>query len=255
MRPRASPRHYPQGRISSRWRRPSTPEGAEELGQLFKVPLSQDKFFLEVHMKLRPVDFATDGIFVCGLAHYPKPIDESIAQAQAAAARAATVLSRKSIEVEGVVSSVDESLCRGCGKCVEVCPYGAPQLVEKAEGVQISTIQEALCKGCGACAVACPTGAASIRHFNDEEVLTMVDAALTTINKHKEDEMSADFEPRIIAFCCNWCAYAGADLAGVSRIQYPPNIRIIRVMCSGRVSPDFILKAFQKGADGVLVSG
>jgi F420-non-reducing hydrogenase iron-sulfur subunit len=67
--------------------------------------------------------------------------------------------------------------------------------------------------------------------------------------------MSADFEPKIIAFCCNWCAYAGADLAGVSRIQYPPNIRVIRVMCSGRVSPDFILKAFQKGADGVLVSG
>jgi heterodisulfide reductase subunit A len=125
------------------------------------------------------VDFATDGIFVCGLAHYPKPIDESIAQAQAAAARAATVLSRKSIEVEGVVSSVDESLCRGCGKCVSVCPYGAPQLIEKVKGVQFSNIQEALCKGCGACAVACPTGAASIRHFKDEEVLTMVDAALS----------------------------------------------------------------------------
>ncbi|MGO9017689.1 MAG: FAD-dependent oxidoreductase, partial [Syntrophobacteraceae bacterium] len=153
--------------------------GAEELGSLFKVPLSQDKFFLEVHMKLRPVDFATDGIYVCGLAHYPKPIDESIAQAQAAAARAATVLSRNRIEVEGVVSNVDESLCRGCGKCVAVCPFGAPQLTERSEGVEFSTIQEALCKGCGACAVACPTGAASIRHFNDEEVLTMIDAALT----------------------------------------------------------------------------
>ncbi len=153
--------------------------GSEELGSLFKVPLSQDKFFLEVHMKLRPVDFATDGIYVCGLAHYPKPIDESIAQAQAAAARAATVLSRNRIEVEGVVSNVDESLCRGCGNCVSVCPFGAPQLTERSEGVEFSTIQEALCKGCGACAVACPTGAASIRHFNDEEVLTMIDAALT----------------------------------------------------------------------------
>ncbi len=152
--------------------------GADELAQLFKVPLSQDKFFLEVHMKLRPVDFATDGVFLCGLAHYPKPIDESIAQAQAAAARAATVLSRASIEVEGVVSSVDRELCRGCGKCVAVCPYGAPQLIEIKEGVMISTIQEALCKGCGACAVACPTGAASIRHFNDQEVLVMIDAAL-----------------------------------------------------------------------------
>lgn len=152
--------------------------GAEELAQLFKVPMSQDKFFLEVHMKLRPVDFATDGVFVCGLAHYPKPIDESIAQAQAAAARAATILSQKSIQVEGVVSTVDQAMCRGCGKCVEVCPYGAPQLVEIAEDVSVSHIQEALCKGCGACAVACPTGAAAIRHFNDTEVLTMVEAAL-----------------------------------------------------------------------------
>ena len=176
-----------------------------------------------------------------------KPIDESIAQAQAAAARAATVLSRKSIEVEGVVSSVDESLCRGCGKCVAVCPYGAPQLMEKAEGVQISTIQEALCKGCGACAVACPTGAASIRHFNDAGSAHHGRCGAVTINKHEEDEMSADFNPKIIAFCCNWCAYAGADLAGVSRIQYPPNIRVIRVMCSGRISPDFILKAFPEG--------
>ncbi|MDY0041667.1 MAG: 4Fe-4S binding protein, partial [Desulforhabdus sp.] len=153
-------------------------QDAAHLAQLFKVPLSQDNFFLEVHMKLRPVDFATDGVFVCGLAHYPKPIDESIAQAQAAAARAATILAQKSIEVEGVVSSVDETLCRGCGKCVEVCPYGSPQLVEVAKDVYVSQIQEALCKGCGACAVACPTGAAAIRHFNDREVLTMVEAAL-----------------------------------------------------------------------------
>jgi len=150
----------------------------DELAQLFKVPLSQDRFFLEVHMKLRPVDFASDGVYLAGLAHYPKPIDESIAQAQAAAARAATVLSQKSIHVEGVVSHVDASLCRGCGKCVEACPYGAPQLVEVADDIYISQIQEALCKGCGACAVACPTGAADIRHFNDAEVLTMVEAAL-----------------------------------------------------------------------------
>jgi len=152
--------------------------GLDELAQMFKVPVSQDGFFMEVHMKLRPVDFATDGIFVCGLAHYPKPIDESIAQAQAAAARAATILAQKKIEVEGVVSTVDESLCRGCGECVEACPYGAPELVEISEGVQVSQIQEALCKGCGACAVACPTGAAAILHFTDNEVLTMVEAAL-----------------------------------------------------------------------------
>jgi len=150
----------------------------EGLAQLFKVPLSQDKFFQEVHMKLRPVDFASDGVFVCGLAHFPKPLDESIAQAQAAAARAATILAQKAIEVEGVVSAVDQSLCRGCGRCVEVCPYGAPELVTISQDVKVSSIQEALCKGCGACAVACPTGAAAIRHFGDNAVLSMVEAAL-----------------------------------------------------------------------------
>ena len=152
--------------------------GAEELAKLFKVPLSQDNFFLEVHMKLRPVDFAVDGVFVCGMAHFPKPIEECIAQAQAAAARAATILAQKTVEVEGVISTVDQALCRGCGKCVEVCPYGAPELIELREGIKVSQIREAMCKGCGACAVACPTGAAAIRHFTDTQVLTMVEAAL-----------------------------------------------------------------------------
>jgi len=106
------------------------------------------------------------------------PLDEAIAQGLGAAARAATVLAQKKIAAEGVVSAVDESLCRGCGQCVEVCPYGAPELVDIGEGVLLSQIQEVLCKGCGACAVACPTGAAAIRHFTDHEVLTMIEAAL-----------------------------------------------------------------------------
>ena len=148
------------------------------LAQLFRVPVNDDGFFVEAHVKLRPIDFAADGVFVCGLAHSPKPIDEAIAQGLGAAARAATFLAKDRIEVEGVVSTVDQSLCRGCGKCVEVCPYGAPELVDIGGGVLVSQIQEVLCKGCGACAVACPTGAAAIRHFTDHEVLTMVEAAL-----------------------------------------------------------------------------
>jgi heterodisulfide reductase subunit A len=148
------------------------------LAQLFRVPVNDDGFFVEAHVKLRPIDFAADGVFVCGLAHSPKPIDEAIAQGLGAAARAATILAKEKIEVEGVVSTVDQNLCRGCGQCVEVCPYGAPELVDIGGGVLVSQIQEVLCKGCGACAVACPTGAAAIRHFTDNEVLTMVKAAL-----------------------------------------------------------------------------
>jgi heterodisulfide reductase subunit A len=154
------------------------PPQENPLAQLFRVPVNQDGFFAEAHVKLRPIDFAADGIFVCGLAHSPKPLDEAIAQGLGDAARAATVLAQKKIAAEGVVSTVDQSLCRGCGQCLEVCPYGAPELVDIGEGVLLSQIQEVLCKGCGACAVACPTGAAAIRHFTDHEVLTMIEAAL-----------------------------------------------------------------------------
>ena len=107
------------------------PRDNSTLAQLFKLSLNEDGFFMEAHAKLRPVEFATDGIFVAGMAHYPKPIEESIAQAKAAASRASVVLAKDQITVEGVVSHVNEFLCRGCGKCVEVCPYSAISLEER----------------------------------------------------------------------------------------------------------------------------
>jgi len=154
------------------------PPQENPIAQQFKVPLNDDGFFVEAHVKLRPVEFTTAGVFVAGLAHGPKPIEESIAQAKAAASRASVVLSKSEITVEGVVSHVNEILCRGCGKCVEACPYNAIDLQEKEEGKILAQVQEALCKGCGSCAVTCPTGAAAILHYNDQEVLTMVEAAL-----------------------------------------------------------------------------
>jgi heterodisulfide reductase subunit A len=154
------------------------PRDNAPLAQMFKLSLNQDGFFMEAHAKLRPVDFATEGIFLAGMAHYPKPIEESISQAKAAASRASVVLSKENITVEGAVSHVDEILCRACGKCVDACPYSALSLVEREGGKTVAFVQEALCKGCGSCAVACPTGAASIFHFDDQEVLTMVEAAL-----------------------------------------------------------------------------
>jgi len=152
-------------------------QDAEELAKKLKVPLSQDGFFLEAHVKLRPLDFASDGIFLCGLAHYPKFIEESIAQACGAAARAATVLSRPVIEVEAAVASVDEERCRGCGRCEEVCEFGATKVVE-LDGRLVAQVNEALCKGCGACAVRCPTGAIRIKHFTPEQILAMAEAAV-----------------------------------------------------------------------------
>jgi heterodisulfide reductase subunit A len=149
----------------------------KRIAEMLKVPLTKDGFFLEAHMKLRPVDFATEGIFLCGMAHSPKYIDESIAQACAAAARAATILSKPTLEMEGIVASVNEDLCSGCRICEYLCPYGAIEMKEK-DGKLVAHVIEALCKGCGACGAACPTKAIVMGHFTMEEILAQVKAAL-----------------------------------------------------------------------------
>ncbi len=143
----------------------------EELSQRFKVPLNADRFFLEAHVKLRPVEFATDGVYVCGLAHYPKDVRETVSQALAAAGRAATVLSRETIEAEGKISVVNEIRCRGCGTCLTVCAYNAIRL-DEARGVAV--INEAVCKGCGACAATCRGSAIRLRGFRDEQILSIL---------------------------------------------------------------------------------
>jgi heterodisulfide reductase subunit A len=141
------------------------------LSQFLKVPLESDGFFLEAHVKLRPVDFATDGVFVCGLAHYPKDLGETIAQARAAAGRAATILSKDSLESEGKISSVRAELCSGCGACVSVCAYNA---IELDPVKNIAVLNETLCKGCGACAASCRANAVDLNGFNNEQILSVL---------------------------------------------------------------------------------
>ena len=149
----------------------------ERIAKMLKVPLSKDGFFLEAHMKLRPVDFATDGVFLCGLAHWPKSIEESISQACAAAARAITILSKEALEVEGAIASVNEDFCSGCRICESVCEYNAIEMKE-VNGKLRAHVLEALCKGCGVCGASCPAGAISMLHFTDDQILAQVRAAL-----------------------------------------------------------------------------
>jgi heterodisulfide reductase subunit A2 len=143
----------------------------EKLSQFFKVPLNAEKFFLEAHVKLRPVEFATDGVYVCGLSHYPKDLEESVSQAMAAVGRATTVLSTDSLEATGAVSYIDESRCSGCGACVDVCAYKAITLNEERG---VAEINEAICKGCGACAATCRGSAINLRGFKDEQILNVL---------------------------------------------------------------------------------
>jgi len=156
-------------------------EENKEVAQLFKVPLTQDKFFLEAHIKLRPVDFATEGVFLAGLAHSPKLIEESIIQAQAAAARASTILSHDHLELEANISMIIDENCDGCAYCVEPCPYKAITLIEymwQGSVKKVAEVNESLCKGCGCCMATCPKRGAMVRGFTLDQISAQINAAL-----------------------------------------------------------------------------
>jgi heterodisulfide reductase subunit A len=214
---------------------------SEMIQRLLTLSRNQDGFFLEAHPKLRPVDAATGGVFFAGCAESPKDIRDSVTQASAAAARAGILMAKGHVTVEAITPIVYPDKCKACGLCVKVCPYNAISLDKDLKRIEVI---EAACGGCGTCAAECSFGALTQKHFTDEQITAQIDAIT-------ENEP----EKKIVAFCCNWCSYAGADFAGVSRMQYPPNARIIRTMCSGRVAQKFVERAFARGAATVLVSG
>ncbi|NIV29361.1 MAG: 4Fe-4S dicluster domain-containing protein [Anaerolineae bacterium] len=155
-------------------------EGSRDLAELLKFSCTLEGFFLEAHVKLQPVDFPAEGIFLAGMAHYPKLLDETIAQAGAAAARAASILSKDTLEVGGVVAVVDPAKCTGCLTCVRVCPFGAVQINPELVGVGdiqgAAEIPAAACRGCGLCPAECPARAIQLQHFTDDQVLAKEEA-------------------------------------------------------------------------------
>ncbi len=212
----------------------------DELKGQLKVSTNADGFFQEAHVKLGPVDFPADGLSLAGCAKSPKTTKESIEEGLAAAMRLSIPMKRGFIEAEGIVADIDLTDCNKCGHCYRRCPYSAIVLSEDKE----PSVIKALCKGCGLCAADCPTESINIMHFTDRQIMAQVEAALADNPGRK-----------ILGFVCHWCALGGVDMAGVSRLQYPTNARLIRVMCSARVSHKMVERAFELGAAGVLVAG
>jgi heterodisulfide reductase subunit A len=155
------------------------PAGSSEVSRQFKVALNPDGFFQEAHVKLKPVEFAADGVYLCGTAHYPKLISEAIEQALGAAGRVLTLLAHDTVTASGSVCQVTEKACIGCGQCVAACTYGAIELSKTRQGEK-AVVNPVLCKGCGLCCSKCPTLAIQLKHFTDDEIMAQIDAAIGT---------------------------------------------------------------------------
>ena len=211
--------------------------------KLLTLSKTEDGFFMESHPKLKPVDAPTGGVFFAGCAEFPKDVKDSVTQASAAAARAQILMNAGQISVEAITSVIDQDMCTSCGISVKVCPFNAITGGDAKTKTPAQVI-EAACKGCGTCAAECNFDAITMKHFEDAQITAQVEAIL-----------DKDAEEKTLVFACNWCSYAGADLAGLSRLQYPTSQRVIRTMCSGRVDSKFIIHAFEEGAPMVLVSG
>jgi heterodisulfide reductase subunit A len=219
-------------------------EPAEEtISQQLKVSHSEDGFLLERHPKLGPAEAGSAGIYLAGAAQYPKDVRETIAQALAASSKAGILLSRDTIEKEPITAHVDLDRCTVCGRCVPVCPFDAIEMIGPVKTGEIKFI-EAACEGCGTCSAECNFDAIEMPYFTKEQIFAQIDAAL--VNKPAE---------KVLVFACNWCSYAGADQAGIEKVQYPPSGRVIRTMCSGRIEEDFVARAFDRGAGAVLLTG
>ena len=218
------------------------PKDMKVIQEMLALQKNSDGFYLEAHPKLQPVDSATRGIFFAGCAEGPKDIKDAVTQASAAAARAIRLMNPKQLRVEAITAEVIPEGCTSCGICAKVCPFNAITVDTRAKTPARVTV--AACSGCGTCAAECPSNAIIMHHFTDHQIEAQIDAIL------EQDPLQ-----RLVVFACNWCSYAGADFAGVSRFQYPPNARLIRTMCSGRVSEKFVWRAFEKGSPVVLVSG
>ncbi|MFP4545516.1 MAG: hydrogenase iron-sulfur subunit, partial [Methanomassiliicoccales archaeon] len=213
-------------------------QGTEEMAPLLGVKMGEDRFINPLHPKIEPVDTPIQGVYIAGACSGPKPIQECIAEANAAAGRASTFLRDDEMEVDLVTGEIDLSVCIRCEVCSDACQYDAVHW----EGDSLK-VEDVSCKACGKCAAMCPTNAMNLRGLTDRQIEAQIRGILS------QDPDS------VIALCCQHCSYNAADLAGLSKRQYSSRVKIIRTPCTGRVNMNHLLTAFAHGAQGVMVAG
>ncbi|MGD9099529.1 MAG: hydrogenase iron-sulfur subunit, partial [Anaerolineae bacterium] len=225
-------------------------EETRELARLLRLPQDVEGFLPELRVRLRPGNYIERGIYVCGVAHYPCDASEARFQAFSAASRALRHLRRGSVTAHGPLAQVAPEKCNGCGDCFKACPFAAVTITERGGGqhspsvekLSLAVIDPLLCTGCGNCVSVCPVGAVTVAGWTDAQLEAQMQVALGGAG-------------RILIFACEWSGYAAAELAGAQKLTYPPDVRVIRLDCSGRLQPGLIFKAFEMGAAGVLVLG
>jgi coenzyme F420-reducing hydrogenase delta subunit/NAD-dependent dihydropyrimidine dehydrogenase PreA subunit len=226
-------------------------EGTEDTGfeASMKLEKDQEGFYKSTQGILNILDFTTEGLFNCGEARASLKIEDAVIEGDAAASRAACYLSKPEIIRSPYISNVVNENCDGCAYCIEPCPTRSLTLLEYKwqDGIKkVADVNETTCIGCGICMSTCPKQGIFVKHFKLEYFTAM---AKTAVNK-------GEFQPVIVSFCCNRCAYPGVDAAGKAGIQYPPNVLVIRSVCSGMIHPNIIIDSLtQHGADGVLLCG
>ncbi|MFX1278919.1 MAG: hydrogenase iron-sulfur subunit [Promethearchaeota archaeon] len=215
-------------------------ENTDELSKILNISQDPNGFLLEKHLKVRPSETSVNGIFLAGAIQGPKDIPSSIAQAESAAAKTISLISKGKVEIDPHIVYFNSEGCDLCRLCENICMFNALKIKEN----QLK-ITQANCTGCGACAAMCHSEALYIPGFTNAQI----SAQIQSILKQKSES------PLIIAFLCNWCSYTGADLAGTSKLTYPTNVRAIHVMCTAMLNPSLVFESFFYGADGVLIAG
>jgi heterodisulfide reductase subunit A len=218
--------------------------GNTELAKAIGLDLNPDGFINEKHPKLSPVETNIKGVYICGACQGPMDIQHAMNEVLYATGKASNILSKKEIEVELTKAIVDEETCVGCGACASACPFDA--ITWSDFGLPIVNVEA--CTGCGICAATCPVAAMQLRLFRDEQILPAIEGLLKP-TKWLEDRD----EPVIVAFACEGAAGYAAEIAGQLGMKMPDNLRVLKVPCSGRLDALHLMKAFEQGADGVVI--